>query len=243
MKKTTVAVMLTLGLGVAAHATIIASDDFNYADGALTGNNGGTGWSGAYTDGGNSLLVASSQIDETGAVPGEVGVNFRGISQVINLTNFADGEIWMGFDGNLVLTGSWGYGGISPFEGGGEKGIIGAVVGLDMFGIAGNDNGATGSNRTVVKFDLNTDAISLWTGAAGSVVDVSGAALQTGSYNINGTDNLRFALNSTDAGGSIQIDNFVMGTTANDVIPEPATLGMVALFGGGILFIRRKLAM
>ena len=24
-------------------------------------------------------------------------------------------------------------------------------------------------------------------------------------------------------------------------IPEPATLGMVALFGGGILFIRRKL--
>ncbi len=26
-------------------------------------------------------------------------------------------------------------------------------------------------------------------------------------------------------------------------IPEPATLGMVALFGGGILFIRRKLAM
>ncbi|MCK4563543.1 MAG: PEP-CTERM sorting domain-containing protein, partial [Verrucomicrobia bacterium] len=26
-------------------------------------------------------------------------------------------------------------------------------------------------------------------------------------------------------------------------IPEPATLGMVALFGGGLLFIRRKLSM
>ncbi|MCK4564842.1 MAG: PEP-CTERM sorting domain-containing protein, partial [Verrucomicrobia bacterium] len=25
------------------------------------------------------------------------------------------------------------------------------------------------------------------------------------------------------------------------VIPEPATLGMVALFGGGLLFIRRRL--
>ena len=32
-------------------------------------------------------------------------------------------------------------------------------------------------------------------------------------------------------------------TTADFVIPEPATFGMVAVFGGGLLFVRRKLMM
>ena len=37
--------------------------------------------------------------------------------------------------------------------------------------------------------------------------------------------------------------NFDNGGGTLIVIPEPATFGMVALFGGGILFIRRKLAL
>jgi len=43
---------------------------------------------------------------------------------------------------------------------------------------------------------------------------------------------------STDAGSAGTIDNLSLS-----VIPEPATLGMVAAFGGGILFVRRLFMM
>ena len=32
-----------------------------------------------------------------------------------------------------------------------------------------------------------------------------------------------------------------MSSITYDVIPEPATMGLVAVFGGGILFMRRRL--
>ena len=56
---------------------------------------------------------------------------------------------------------------------------------------------------------------------------------------------VRFANTTADDGAlgggnfnhsSVLLDNI-------DVIPEPATLGLFALFGGGIFFVRRKLAM
>lgn len=211
--------ILLCAVSVSANAAIIASEAFDYTDGPLTGNNGGTGWSGAFTDGGNSLTVASSQIDESGG-PGEVGINFRGLSTIINLTNIPGGEVWMGFDGQIELVGSYGFGGISPFQGTGEKGIIGAILGRDWFSVWGNSTSDLGSGplRIVVKFDLNTHAIELWNGTIGSTVDVGVAPLHTGNFNINGTDNLRFSLNSTNAGGSIQIDNFVLATTAVEVV-------------------------
>ena len=44
---------------------------------------------------------------------------------------------------------------------------------------------------------------------------------------------------------SFYIDELRLGTTVNDVvaIPEPATMGLVALFGGGLVLLRRKFAM
>ncbi len=46
-----------------------------------------------------------------------------------------------------------------------------------------------------------------------------------------------------DSNGPDGHNYFTLMETRIAAIPEPATLGMVALFGGGILFIRRKLAM
>lgn len=214
-KSTTLVLMLTLGWSVATHAVIIASDDFSYPDGGLIGQGGITnGWSGAYTDGGADFVVTSGVMSASldDALAGQV---FRGLTTPLTTDDYPDGEIWMAFDGALELTGTWGYGGISPFEGGSdEKGIIGAVTGFDMFGITGTeDNGAVGTNRTVVMFDLNSNDISLWAGPVGSTIDVSVAALQTNNFAITGADNLRFAIHS----GNMQIDNFVMGTTPADV--------------------------
>lgn len=43
---------------------------------------------------------------------------------------------------------------------------------------------------------------------------------------------------------SFYVDELRLGTTVNDVvaIPEPATMGMVVLFGGGLILLRRKFA-
>ena len=55
---------------------------------------------------------------------------------------------------------------------------------------------------------------------------------------------VRFANTTTDHGalvGTTHSNTVLMDNI--DVIPEPATLGLIALFGGGIFFVRRKLAM
>ena len=48
-----------------------------------------------------------------------------------------------------------------------------------------------------------------------------------------------------DSTPSFYVDELRLGTTVNDVvaIPEPATMGLVALFGGGLVLLRRKFAM
>ena len=43
-------------------------------------------------------------------------------------------------------------------------------------------------------------------------------------------------------GVTVVVDDMTAATTFNEAIPEPAVLVMVVLFGGGLLFIRRKLA-
>lgn len=81
-------------------------------------------------------------------------------------------------------------------------------------------------------------------------------AIQDGSVlNINGTGQMVIANNYVDivnayfTAGKIASDlgaiqaTFADGKTTVIAIPEPATLGMVAAFGGAILFIRRRLAM
>ncbi len=216
-----------------ANATVIASDDFNtYTDGNIVGQAGaGTGWSTDYT-GADGLNVTSGQIDGSGA-PEQV---YRGLSQTIDVAN--GNEVWMTFDGQITLSGSFGYAGVSFFDGGSEKGIIGAISGRDMFGIGGADTGVTGTNSIAVKFDLTDNSVSLWTGTAGSAVDVSGAPTQTGSMNIKGTDNLRFAIHT----GDMQIDNFIMGTTMEDVnvVPEPSSAALLGLSGLALILRRKK---
>ncbi len=67
----------------------------------------------------------------------------------------------------------------------------------------------------------------------------------------SGPDNMRIHQQNTWTGDGTQVQQIQMEGAANAIattslsyyvsIPEPATMGMVALFGGGILFIRRRL--
>lgn len=51
------------------------------------------------------------------------------------------------------------------------------------------------------------------------------------------------AVSVTVLGGEIEVTDLGDRTQLTVVIPEPATLGMVAAMGGGLLFIRRRLMM
>lgn len=48
MKLSTLLLPLGLSLSVASHAAVLVSETFDYADGTLVGQNGGTGWGGAW---------------------------------------------------------------------------------------------------------------------------------------------------------------------------------------------------
>jgi len=83
-----------------------------------------------------------------------------------------------------------------------------------------------------------------------TVYSTSETSLHTRSHTLNydGTGiegnvlALRFT-NSTGQTGNLHHSNVLLDDISVTAIPEPATLGMVAVMGGGILFIRRRLMM
>ncbi len=87
-----------------------------------------------------------------------------------------------------------------------------------------------GANDTAASlYDVTTDVDSL--------ANVTWNSLSATSLANTGSDLfVRISLVDSNANGQLAIDNVSI-----DQIPEPATLGMVAIFGGSILFIRRKL--
>ena len=67
--------------------------------------------------------------------------------------------------------------------------------------------------------------------------------LATGTFTADATQAQDFTVETfTDDTYATSVGSQINAITLH-AIPEPATLGMVALFGGGILFIRRKLMM
>ena len=96
--------------------------------------------------------------------------------------------------------------------------------------------------------DLGTGGVTLFSFtnsaqvATMTGVDVDLTASAMTDFTLTGGQSATFRFDFTDAGktGSSFVDNIgILGTV--DVIPEPATLGLVAFFGAGVLFIRRRM--
>ena len=97
--------MLHLALCCAAPAALTGYDGFDYSAGDLTGSNGGSGWSGAYTDSGNSTIYTTPGLTYTGlpTTGGAAKTADGGGVTTINFRNFntiyGDGETetWISF--------------------------------------------------------------------------------------------------------------------------------------------------
>jgi hypothetical protein len=217
-----------------SHATVLVSDNFNYPNGGLNLQNGGTGW------GGNVWFNTSANV--TNGVAGGTGDSTAKRNFAASLGS--TGTIWVSFDwGNSAApTENSSYGGLTFYNGTSDGGTESFLIGNTWPGTGHGLWRMTGSAATtelnypgmktaVAKLDLAAGTASLWVGATGSPVDVSGAAMATATgLNLANLGGVRIL--GADFGGSVSqsFDNLVIGTDMTDVaaVPEPSA----ALLGG-----------
>jgi hypothetical protein len=228
-----------------SNAAVIIADNFSYADGGLGGQNGGTGF------GSNVWFQTTTNV--SGGVAGGTGDSSarRNFAASLGTT----GTIWVSFDwGNSAKpTENGSYGGLTFYEtqadsDANQRFLIGNTwpgSGHDVWRLTNAtptvELNYTGMKTAVAKLDLGAGTVSLWLGATGSPVDVSGTAVATASgLNLANLQGIR--INGADFGGTgvaQSFDNLIIGTTMFDVdaIPEPSS----ALLGGlGLLALLRR---
>jgi hypothetical protein len=144
------------------------------------------------------------------------------------------GELDIGSAGVLSVIGSSAT--VSVGNGAGDNLVLTSGAGLSF-----TLDGAGVSTLTVVD-GLTVDAVSLltvdgtgYTGGFGNITLVNAASMTgsfaSGNYTVTGLG---------DEGTDWSLTQGTNGDVVLNVIPEPATLGLIASFGGGILFIRRR---
>ncbi len=176
-------------------------------------------------------------------------------------------ELWFSVLHDADATTQFAIGGSSFADGSSGSGNLASVPGFG-FRATGNDTGTMGAQiwgndgtRTAngattdfgdgllflvgrVQFNAGVggeDILSLYNVGTDLVL---GTAFSTAQADVDETALNTLTMSSNRGPG---FDEIRLGTTMEDVgvtvIPEPATLGLVAAFGGGILFIRRRFLM
>lgn len=216
----------------AAVASVLTSDNFTYVDGALAGNNGGVGWSGAWTGGGT---VTGGVATMTGAPAG-----FRNLSTAIVPT--AGDSLYLG----LYLSADpsatqFDFAGLSFYSGSNERLFFGMNYQQDLYGInvtgIANVNSAAAAGTTpsyvVAQVLFNTASnitVNMYVDPVGplGVAD----ATYTGGVLPGSWDRVRIAAQASTA----TYDDIVIGTTLADVyppitasVPEPSSLALASL--------------
>lgn len=226
-----------------AHGALIASEGFDYPDGTLAGNNGGTGdWGGAWaggstvSDGRNlSGTAANRPIDTTFVGSPTVPLYFSALfTKTGTDTTWAT---WLQLSNNSTARDNDVRIGIA--DGGFSARIEDAASNTETNGDFGTyTNGTTVMVVGKVDFNVsgNNDQLTVW-------VDPTGFETSSNTNTIGGQDigwvTPTFALTETLAlsGGDGFIDDIRIGSTWASVIPEPST----ALLGGlGMLCLLRR---
>ena len=238
-----------------AQATLIAQDEFSYAIGSqIIGQGSNSNWPTA----GKTWTGATTAIIETGdltysnlAISGnsvEVQGNNQGIFRALGVTNSTAGQtLWLSALMQIDQSVGNSYAGVSLFSGATEKFFFGQRIGdskwgIERYGLGGVDSTITTvSNVTgflVVKLDGIAGLISLYVNPS----TLGGSAPSTASASMTFT-NFSFDTFRIQSGGTekLDVDELRLGTTyasVTPVIPEPATVLLLA-FGGGLAWLLR----
>ncbi|MEO0475030.1 MAG: PEP-CTERM sorting domain-containing protein [Planctomycetota bacterium] len=230
-------------IGTSASATVIAEDDFSYADGALAGNGSAAdaGWDGAWSDAQfffGGTLVSSGSLSS-------VNSNVR-TQRVLSTTAGADNTIlYVGFDYDPGTH----FHGVEFYNGSNVSTDRTSYIGApdaDEFSYNVGNNAEVesidiaepaGVNRYVIQFNFNAaDADTAEVFINGASVASSTVASDLSFDRISlGT----FAGGRPVTGGIDLFDNLVIATTFEEAnIPEPSSLALIGL--GGLMIARRR---
>ncbi|MEI8314102.1 MAG: hypothetical protein WCG79_01500 [Verrucomicrobiota bacterium] len=238
-----VAVILAGLLCGQTEAMLIAEDNLGYAPGALAGDNGGTGWGGAWQVWFGSAAVNNQQL----VITGNTWI-YRQLAAPVTLS--AGDQIWFSFvaqETTPVAT----FAGLSTFLGWGEKGFIGDPFqfgntwGLQPTGLGNGsqevNSSAPASTQSllVARYDISTNGMgtmTLWVDPSSMAELVNQYSVATAAFIESPMlfDTIRLA----SGDGAMSFSDLRIGTTAFDVYPSVAAVpepGIGILFGLGFI--------
>jgi hypothetical protein len=256
--------LITSGLlPVASQAALIATENFNYADGNIAGQAGGTGWNYERanendappqtasnwnnTFGGQVQVVSSALVTGGNGAHREFGGVTEGTGSNSNEREGAfraDGALFFSVSYTPTTANQWG--GVSSMDFGTERifwGAPGGGNGGNFFGIDETGVGQTNSTIPVVTgetymligmLDFDNDLLGLWVNPDGS--DTAATFDVSRAYTgTNWSSALRLA-----SGHTSTWDDLKVGTTFADVAPVPEpSVSLLGLAGAALLARRR----
>jgi len=256
----TIALVALLALSVGqAKATLLAYEGFDYtANTAVADANGGTGWNAAWTASSTngSQTVLSPTLSE-GGVTGignrlsvsAVGTATSNAGRVIFSSTTNSGTYWLSVMMSNDAGNSTSYGYLQLGDQYSNVPVrIGYSNGGNWYvqspnnGNAKDDTGiAATSALLVLKIDLTNKTLDLWVNpsSASDTADASVGMSTTSNY--VRFDRLSIRVGSSSSGTSTgSFDEIRIGQSYADVvIPEPATLSLLAV-GGVLAMLRRR---
>jgi hypothetical protein len=254
-------------LPVRASATILTEEFTGYSDGALTGNNGGTGpWSGAWATPGNSVQVnttsgglgAVSTISSTDPIAqatlsGPEQVSTRSFTTISGQSN-----VYFHVLLNITQSGS-GEGGVLFFNGGSDEQFFFGKnnSGNPNWGItarpgtgfdSGNSSVPVPSGTTTLlvgKIDQVNNVAKLWVNPDLTLLENQNAPVFTLNFGSGNDDIDTVRLRAAGTAGDVwKYDNLAIFSSgdspfATAAVPEPGLATLLTL-GGAMIYWRRR---
>lgn len=250
---------ICLSAAGSASAAIIASDHFNYSEGAFTTDawNGGTGWNGAWRDS-SGTATYDPAIGADGRLHTEsisTGDRHKGAIRTFSTPYdvASNGPLWGTVSISVTNMGETGqYAWLSFVNGNTEQFRFGRYEtsntnwGVQVGNAAVNFAGGTTPGSTVVldqaarlvfkmEYVGGNTIYNLWVNptasAEGDLGTPDASITRAGSPVFDGI--------RLQSRASATFDDFVLGTNFADVVPEPSSM-MLGLLGSGLLLIRKR---
>ncbi|QJE95123.1 PEP-CTERM sorting domain-containing protein [Luteolibacter luteus] len=267
MKNPLVSSLIAYGfLTLASQAALIATENFDYVDGSVAGQTGGTGWNYERNDEagapaqspstwnsafGSHQIVSSTLVTNGGGVLREFG----GSTEGIGATNEQEGAFRasgvMFFSTSITVAemlpeGQNQWAGVSSFDFGEERiffGMPGQTGTTRFFGIAAPGFGAD----TIGSIPVVAGTTYTIVGMLDFDNDQLGLWVNPDGDDTAATFDVSKAYNGGNwstslrwaSGTSVAWDNVRVGTTFGDVVPEPST-PLLALGAAGVFFLIRR---